>query len=237
MKIFNKKRLVIILMIICLFPFLTSCKEMKLEKAFNRLSKTSYTMQGFMDMEFEMSFMGQTSKQTMSAYLLIESSPTEAYSETKMNGSYQDSYMIVNEDDPNKVTVYTNDGWSWEKEEKTLNEYQSESDSFFLDIDTEDVFTLEDGIWVGDTELIKSMLSDYMDEMSEELAGDDASLIAYNINKYNIEMTGKNISKIDIEMTMVMNAGGILITVRMKMPMQISDVGSTEVTVPEGLPF
>ena len=81
------------------------------------------------------------------------------------------------------------------------------------------------------------MLSDYMDEMSEELAGDDASLIAYNINKYNIEMTGKNISKIDIEMTMVMNAGGILITVRMKMPMQISDVGSTEVTVPEGLPF
>jgi hypothetical protein len=36
---------------------------------------------------------------------------------------------------------------------------------------------------------------------------------------------------------MVMNAGGVLITVRMKMPMQISDVGSTEVTVPEGLPF
>jgi hypothetical protein len=32
---------------------------------------------------------------------------------------------------------------------------------------------------------------------------------------------------------MVMNAGGILITVLIKIPIQISDVSSTEVTVPE----
>lgn len=220
---------------ICLLPLLFSCDEYKFEKAFNKLSEESYTMQGAMRIDMKMYYMGQEIEQTMVADMLIQSSPNEVYSETKMNGNVQRSYVKIDEE-LDEVVIYTNVGSSWEKETKTLEEYQQESESYFLDIEVKDVFTLEDEIWVGDTEIIASMLEEYIDEISAELVGANGVLSSFEVEKYNIEMRDKDISKLDIVMNMSMISSGITISMRMSMPMEVSEVGSTEVTVPDGLP-
>ena len=229
------KKIFTIFIMICLVMVLSSCDQFKFTKAFEKLSEENYTMQGAMRMDMKMTYMGKNVEQTMVADLLIQSSPTEVYSETKMNGAIQKSYVKIDKEN-STVTMYTNEGLSWKKENKSLEEYKNASDSYFLDIETKDVFTLKDDVWVGNTEIITSMLEKYMDDLADELGGSGAKIKSFTVEKYNIEMNGSDISKLDIAMTMEMVASGVNITVKITMPMEISSVGSTTVSIPEGLP-
>ena len=147
---------------------LSSCDQFKFTKAFEKLSEENYTMQGAMRMDMKMTYMGQNVEQTMVADLLIQSSPTEVYSETKMNGAIQKSYVKIDKEN-STVTMYTNEGLSCKKENKSLEEYKNESDSYFLDIETKDVFTLKDDVWVGNTEIITSMLEKSAKQVMETM--------------------------------------------------------------------
>ena len=229
------KKMFIILILICMLTTLSSCDAFMFERAFAKLSEESFTMEGAMRVDLSMSYMGQTVEQTVVVDLVIQSSPTEVYTESKSNGSVQKSYVKI-DNELEQVLVYSNDGSTWTKETKTLEEYQAESDSYFLDIEVKDVFTLEDGVWIGNTETITSMLEKYIDELGSSLVGTGATLESFDVEKYNIEMSGSDISKVDIIMNMIMSASGIPVTIRMSMPMEVKNVGSTIVTVPEGLP-
>lgn len=206
--------------------------EEKLEMAFEKLSETSYTMEGSMRIDMTLSYLGETQKQTFVVDMHTEANPNEIYNEEVMNGETQRSYIKINDDE---VLTYTEEKGKWTEEVQSLEKYKEENANGFLDIDIKDAFTLEDGIWVGNVEVISEMLEETTNKLSEDLLGDGAKLNSFELEKYNIEMENNEISKVDIAMSVTMTIQGVKVTMKMSVPMTISKVGQTDVTVPVGL--
>ena len=212
--------------------YLFATPEQKLEMAFEKLSETSYTMEGSMRIDMTLSYLGESQKQTFVIDMLTEANPNEIYTEEVMNGETQRSYTKINDDE---VSIYTEENGKWTEEVQSLEKYKEENGNGFLDIDVKDVFTLEDGIWVGNVEVISEMLEETTNKLSEDLVGEGATLESFELEKYNIEMGKNDISKVDIVMSVVMKIQGVKVTMKMSVPLTISKVGQTEVTVPAGI--
>lgn len=227
------KKIRVVILFLLLLTTLCSCfGENELEKSFNKLSESNYTMTGSMRIDLSMSYAGQTQQQTLVADMLIEASQNESYTVSTINGQSQYSYVKLNEEN---VDVYTKSSGSWSHEVQSLEEYKEESDSFFLDIEVKDVFELKDGVWVGNTEMLTTMLEKYMDTISEDLVGASVTINSFNVEKYDIVMEGNEISEIEVIMTLDMSSSGVSLSMKMTLPMEVSKIGETVVTVPEGI--
>ena len=206
--------------------------EEKLEMAFEKLSETSYTMEGSMRIDMTLSYLGQIQKQTLVIDMLAETNPNEIYNEEVLNGETKRSYTKIKDDE---VSIYTEENGKWTEEVQILEEYNEGKINELLDVEVKDVFTLEDDIWVGNVEVISEMLQQPINKLSEDLVGDGAKLDSFELEKYNIEMENNEISKVDIVMSVAMTIQGVKVTMKMSVPMTISKVGQTEVTVPAAI--
>lgn len=227
------KKIFLFISVLFVTIFLTACSaEKRLEKAFEELEKTSYTMEGSMRVDFTVNYYGQTQSQTMVTDMYMEIDPEQSYIKTTMNGQTQEVYYKM---DGEYVDIYTKNGEIWEYESEGLDDYLEESDIYFLDIEVKDVFEEEDGVWVGNGEKITEMLKISLDKVAEELVGTGVSIEKMSVDKYNIELKNNQISKLDIIISMKMSANGMEMTIKISMPMNIKNVGETKVTIPTGI--
>lgn len=227
------KKIFLFISVLFVTIFLTACSaEKRLEKAFEELEKTSYTMEGSMRVDFTVNYYGQTLSQTMVTDMYMEIDPEQSYIMTTMNGQTQEVYYKM---DGEYVDIYTKNGEIWEYESEGLDDYLEESDIYFLDIEVKDVFEEEDGVWVGNGEKITEMLKPSLDKIAKEMAGSGVSIKKMSVDKYNIEMKNNQVSKIDIIISMKMSANGMEMTNKISMPMNIKNVGETKVTIPTGI--
>ena len=150
----------------------------------------------------------------------------ECEMEIKLSSRYINTQYV-------EVEIYVYDG-KWIKETISLEDYEDESELAVLDIDLDD-FVLEDNVWKGNTEILTEELEYYFKDMMEDTLG-SGTVSHFNVSKYNIEMNGFNISKIDISVDLLAYINGLYVSVEIDMPMEFSNVGKTKVTVPKGLP-
>lgn len=224
-----KKLLIIVLMVLMTLS-LSSCDAIKLDKAFTKLATTNYTMEGTMTIVVVVSENGKPQRETATGKLYMESSPEEVYTIVTADGKEEYSYAKINF---NSVETYIYDKGIWKREGvQSITDYTSNSDFYFLDITTMFAFQLKDGVYVGDTYLITNMLSDYADGLAASIFGSDINNYEFNVKKYNIIMTDENISKINVEMEFSITQDSVKATVKIEMPMEIRNVGTTVVTNP-----
>lgn len=245
------KKIIVFIMLMIMIPVLSSCsidfdefaddiqngtiflsKEEKFEKAFNRLSETSYTMEGAMRTDITLITLGSTQKQTVITDMLIESGTNEMYAESTTNGETARVYAKINEKD---VDIYNISTGYWTHNVQSLEEYRKGNETFYLDIEVNDIFVLEDGVWVGNTEFITESLKSYSSQFAKELGYLDMSVSKFEIEKYNVKMKDGEISELDIVIYISMSRYGRRIDMKMSLPMKVSKVGKTEVTIPEGI--
>lgn len=226
------KKILALFMLILVIPFLSSCEELKFENACRKLLRNNYTMEGTVDLELTVNRSGHSKTQKTLVELFIQSNRNEVYSDTTADGITISSYTKIKR---KQVINYTSSGLGWEKEVIDIDDYKSDSGFIFIDVNTSDVFTLEDNVWIGDTEIITDIYEDYLiDLIAEENLEFEIDFL--NVSKYNMEMTGNNISKVDIVTTAIMSSLGTHVVLNLKISMDISKVGGTKVTVPSDLP-
>lgn len=178
-----------------------------------------------MYLDLEMSIRDYKEKRTIVSDMKIEASPNQVYTLTTVDGQTQQTYTKINE---KTVDVYTVIDGEWEHTTINSENYQV---NYFLDINVKDVFLESDGIWVGDTEMMKKSL----EKVASELAGTNASIDRISVEKYNIEMKNNKISKIDIVIDMKMSTWYLFYDTKMTMSMNVSNIGKTKVTVPDNI--
>lgn len=232
----QKMRKIALLCVVMFFTLaISGCSgTKKLERALEELENKSYTVEGDMKVDMTISYSGESETQSMSADMLIEADSTQTYTVTTAEGVSQYSYAKI---EGNMVKVYTKLDSTWELlETVSLDEYDDDITSEIVDIDTDDAFKKEGNVWVGDTVKLTDELDDYMAELAEQFGGTSLTINSTTVDKYNIELDGKHIKKIDIEMTISMSMQGMTITMKVSMPLTFSKIGETQVTVPDSLP-
>lgn len=244
------KKILIFIMMVALLPMLSSCsvdfdeisadiehgtlfssKEEKLEKAFERMYETSYTMEGAMRLDITLSANGQTQKQTTITDMLVERDANQSYTESTTNGQTESVYTKINGD---YVDIYTMITGYWVHETETLERYEEDNESFFMNIDFHDVFEYKDGVFVGDTKILSDCLEEYSSVVASAL-GSGMKVDRFEVQKYDVTMEKGEISEMDIVMVVEVSYYSQKIELVMSMPMTVSKVGKTEVTVPTGI--
>lgn len=93
---------------------------------------------------------------------------------------------------------------------------------------TSEMFTLKDGVWVGNVEMISSALNNIVDDL--------AIKITYEVEKYHIKLDAKgNVKTIDLIMTTKIDNGGVVTSSKMTANYKYSKIGSTKVEKPSDL--
>ena len=177
---------------------------------------------------------GQSTTMTQSIQLYIENSSSKAYTITSIANEKTYSYAVQEGENVKTYAKYA-DEWML-VETISADEYSGMED--FLDVEVDDVFTLENGVWVGNLETLTASLAKLIEESFAE-SGDmeGMSLDEVSIKKYNITLTEGKVSFVDIEMYMKMSYSGMVLEYTVEMPMYISKIGETTVTVPSNLPL
>lgn len=196
------------------------------------LETVSATINCSMSMTMKMTMNGQSESQTMNADMYIESDNVKSYTITTVEGEKQYAYTVV-EGDLVKQYAKLDEEWI-SLDAVSVDEYSTNTDLF--NIEVKDVFTLQDGVWVGNVETLSQVLETTMENIAGDLGGEGISIDETTIKKYNITMTEGKISLIDIEMYMKISYQGMVMEVSYAMPMYLSKVGETTVTTPTNLP-
>lgn len=93
---------------------------------------------------------------------------------------------------------------------------------------TSEMFTLKDGVWVGNVEMISSALNNIVDDL--------AIKITYEVEKYHIKLDANgNVKTIDLIMTTKIDNGGVVTSSKMSANYKYSKIGSTKVEKPSDL--
>ena len=204
----------------------------KLEEAMNLLSTSNYTADIDSNITMTVKQGSVTNSQSVSMNIYMECDPTHSYSIITMDGEKQNTYAVINGD---VVKQYLQFEGEWMLVQSlSVSEYSDTTDIF--DVEVKDVFTLQDGVYVGNVEVLSEVLTETMSQMSEELVGVAGTMKETSIKKYNITLVDGKITSIDIEMFMSMLVEGMTIEISYSMPMTMSKIGETTVTVPENLP-
>lgn len=204
----------------------------ELETAMAELETATYTANMDAKVSMTMKQGSQSTTQEVIMNMYMESDATQVYTVSTIDEEKQYSYTII---DGEFVKQYFEYDGEWMLLDTTsLEDYSDTADLF--DIEVKDAFTLNDGVWVGNVEVLSEALSKTMEKMSEELVGMGGTMEETSIKKYNITLVDGKVSKMDVEMYMKMTAEGYTIEISYSMPMNISKIGQTTVTVPKNLP-
>ena len=215
---------------------LSGCKTLKLERALGALEKENYTVD--MDMDMVMTIYGggvpaQTQKASITSK--IETDQTKSYTVSTSEGKTSYSYVEI---EGEQVKVYTSTGSKWKLEDVVdVDDYSNQMlDMIDVDYDTDECFSREGDVWVGDVEKFTEILEESMTKLMKDSYGSAVTIKKAEVLKYDITLDGNTVSLIDIKMTIEMSMYGVNVVVTMSMPMNFSLIGETEVTVPDGLP-
>ena len=227
---------ILLLLLICSSFLISSCSgQKKLERALEAINETSYTIKHHMKVVVSTSYQGQSMKETVEMDMDMEADPNQSYTVVTMNNEKAYVYGKRVGDDL-KYYLKEADDSEWEKVESD-DSIQSFTDTAeILDIETEDVFVKEDDVWIGDCEKINNELKEYMSEFAEEFVGAGITLSSARVDKYNITLDGKDLSKVEVVMSMSMSMHGVTMNMIITMNMEFSKIGETTVTVPLNLP-
>ena len=190
-----------------------------------------------------------TSTQDMSIAIAGEKVNIKMATTTNFDGNnmYMDFLTQITGEDTKVATyikqidenyqVYTKTGETWEYIETiTADEYNNEYVSGETQINaTEDMFTLTNGVWVGDTKKLTAALTDYIQKINESMGGTD-SVRNCKITKYNITLENGNIKKLELTLSMTITIDSYQAYLDMEMIALYSNIGSTKVKEPSKLP-
>lgn len=218
--------------------FITACDgyfsgekpaDVVLEEAMEELNEKSYTLDTTMTVQIRMEYQGEVISETADLTMHTEADPTQAYVKTIADGTTQESYTKI-ENEEVKVYTFYNNRWSL-TQRLSLDEYQ-ESNQQVYELDTKDCFELVDGVYVGNVEVINEQLKDYMESFVNDFIPLGSIQMTTEVEKYEIILKNKELSNINIIMNMDMEVEGIQMKMRITMPLEFSQIGKTEVTSP-----
>lgn len=101
---------------------------------------------------------------------------------------------------------------------------------------TEDMFTLTNGIWVGDLTKINTLFAPYFELLNQMYEGTGISVSSIMFNKYDVELNNGKVENVWIDMAFTMSVSGTTLTTVSSTHMAYSKIGSTIVTKPADLP-
>ena len=219
--------------------FITACDgyfsgekpaDVVLEEAMEELNEKSYTVDTTMTVQIRMEYQGEVISETEDLTMHTEADPTQAYVKTIADGTTQESYTKI-ENEEVKVYIFYNNHWSL-TDRLSLDEYQ-ESNQQVYELDPKDCFELVDGVYVGNVEVINEQLKDFMESFAKDFIALGSIEMTTEVEKYDIILKNKELSNINVIMNMDMEVEGIQIKMRITMPLEFSKIGKTEVTSPD----
>lgn len=219
--------------------FITACDgyfsgekpaDVVLEEAMEELNEKSYTVDTTMTVQIRMEYQGEVISETEDLTMHTEADPTQAYVKTIADGTTQESYTKI-ENEEVKVYIFYNNRWSL-TDRFSLDEYQ-ESNQQVYELDPKDCFELVDGVYVGNVEVINEQLKDFMESFAKDFIALGSIEMTTEVEKYDIILKNKELSNINVIMNMDMEVEGIQIKMRITMPLEFSKIGKTEVTSPD----
>lgn len=170
---------------------------------------------------------------TQNSQLYIESSSTETYTVTTLEDEKTYTYAV--QEGENVKSYYKKNAIWVLLEVIPADDYSGMED--FLDVEAIDAFTLKNDVWVGDVETLSNIFVKLIEDNFFNSNLDGMTLKKIAIKKYNITVTDGKISLVDIEIFMRVKYSGMTIEYTIEMPMLISKIGETKVTVPVFIPM
>lgn len=228
-----KKILLSFLLIIMLFTT-TSCStpqmgtrdfdESKLQTAFDRLMGRNYTAK----IKSTITFTG-------SKILGIEPLESYKYEESSRN----DVYIVEDEKDfqyihiGEKIKKYQKSAYSdnwYLKETSEDNQFETETLMYF-NIDPIGKFTYFFGKYLGDCDAI---LTELMKTDEFETAFGEGTIETRCLD-YSLKLSGQDISELNVTFSFALKKDLTILTIKIKMNIEITNVGTTKVTIPENI--
>ena len=228
------KKLFLTLLFFVVAIFSISCSPTyRLEKALEELNTNTYTMDGEMVISVTVNQFGYSQKNRTRSNMHIEADVEKCYVENSIDGFITKTYAEIAGDN---VDIYTCVDRGWDKSTQSLDDYLVDSDISFLNINIKNAFIEEeDGLWVGNSQVLTGMMKEMIIKFCERIS-ESAGILSYEVTKYNIKITEKKVSNLDIEMNMVLSiASATTASVRIRMDYDVINIGSTVVTVPTDL--
>ncbi len=198
-----------------------------LEKALEKIKKSNYTLNQTFSVVTE--FNGQTNLEIVNTKSEVNKTQIYSISTYEFNDNLQQNIYYTKLEET-VAKVYNKDGDTWDLLEIPIEDFSTDSTTNVLfNIDVEDAFILQDGVYVGDVIKLKEQLVTYLEEALE-------SEITEFI-KYDITLDGDNVKNIEIVFNMQDSYGsGNVKKYTLSFECAFSKIGSTVVTVPENLP-
>ncbi len=128
--------------------------------------------------------------------------------------------------------VYQKTNNAWTKSDVT-NELDYQQDSLIVEY-SDEMFTYDKGLWVGNPDEINKVLSSFIDQLNESMGV--AGIAEFKITKYNITLKGDLIDRIDMVLECSMSMEGVTINMIQETSCYYSNIGSTTNIEPSNLP-
>ena len=104
------------------------------------------------------------------------------------------------------------------------------------DIDNiDEMFVLENNVWVGNLDKLNDELSGYMDNLLKEYAYAGLEVKSSSVEKYEIVLAEGHVDLITVEMRMAMIGGGETFDYNFVIEIKPHSIGSTLFDIPDGL--
>ena len=150
-----------------------------------------------------------------------------------------DRLDIYSETKQEVVEIFKGNGRYWEFDRvEALENYEQKEFLPVIEINEEN-FVYEDKIWVGNTELINTLLEDYFNELAQEYdsyKGFIDAEISSVVNTYNVTLEKNHLSKIEFDyQVFVTFVDEKVLTISETIIAEYSDIYSTVLTKPEGV--
>ncbi len=192
-----------------------------LQKAIDKLNQGNYTLEILETVAEDPTMTGTTKIESTKDKLLL----TIDFDSMDMNVKM---YAEVSEENVNLWYYMSKDtGWM-NMGEINIDEFNQEFGQDPFKNLTSEMFTLKDGVWVGNVEMISSALNNIVVDL--------AIKITYEVEKYHIKLDANgNVKTIDLIMTTKIDNGGVVTSSKMSANYKYSKIGSTKVEKPSDL--
>lgn len=234
------------LIFLCLlsFVFVISCKDNNEERTDEEEFKLAMEVLNnstniTIDMDMLMEVSSQANKQVINTNSITKVKDNYSYAVTTVDQgelSSESKSEAITVVDGENVKVYSKLGQSWKLlYSLSLDDYNSKNKEVWELENVNDLFVLNDNVWVGNCDKLDDQLSDYIKNLITEFTMNGVEIKKYNIEKYDIILKEAKIDSIVLVMSMKINYQGTVIDYRFEMNMKFFDYGSTTFDIPESI--
>jgi len=228
MKMYKVVNIVLLLVIVLIGGSCTNGTS-KLEKALKEIDNNSYTVECLKEIEFAQTYTPEIYTYEIDIY--FEKDDIQLYMSTISDDVESYVYMLKTEK-TKKVFTKKQASSKWEELKGfELAAYENEFDKMYT-ISAVGKFVEKDGEWVGDVELLKPYVKEYIDEFADDLRKNEGKIKRADLTKYNIILDGRHISEIKIDILIELIFDGFTSIVTNEMTFKFSNIGKTKVTKP-----